>query len=207
MQINLIPKTREQEAKRKKINSIIILSSLMIVSAIAVLSIVFYSINLTKKNSIKKEESKISSLREDIEKYKDVENYVSSLVSGYAGINDIIGGRKDLTFVYRHLQALLPREVWLSDIEMSSGKAFFKLNSVSALKLTEAIKTLEDYTAEPAVSQIIVEDDKKDEIELPKVKMFGDIQVIRFVKNTSVDSIYYECSIELNIMENIWISS
>ncbi|MEM4260828.1 MAG: hypothetical protein QXG00_06330 [Candidatus Woesearchaeota archaeon] len=203
MQINLIPKTREQEQKQNQINSIIIIISVSILVATAIITAIFYSINFSRKSSIKKEESKINELRSDIEKYKDVEEKINSLVSGTEGIKNIIENRIDLTFALRHLQALLPRETMLGDFSISSSKVSFKLKSNSIGKLTEAIKSLEEYEVPTVNENKDKNPDSKNENK-QKIKMFKNIDVSEFIRSSDNKVNTFQCSIIADISEEIW---
>jgi hypothetical protein len=209
MQINLIPKTREQEQRRNQINSIIIMVSVAILVAVGIITAIYYGINASKKSNIKKADSKIEGLRSDIEKYKEVENHVASLVSGSVGIQSILDSRRDLTIVYRHIQALLPRDSWVKDMELNPYMVTFKINAASPSKIAEAIKALENYEAEINLSDNNKEEDNaetKNESDIAlKVKMLTSVDVSKFVRVVEENSVYFEATISASISEGIWI--
>lgn len=210
MQINLIPKTRELEQKRNQINSIIIMVSASILIATGIIIAVIYGINSSKKNNIKKSDTTITELRSEIEEYKDVENYIGSLVKKTSDVKIIIDSSKDLNIVLRNLQALLPRELLLRELNITSTSVSFKVKATSSGKVAEAIKALEDYEAQIDVSSKDESKDKDNETdaektpEIKKVKMFTFVDPTNFSRYEENGSVYYGCDIIANISEELW---
>ncbi|NTU69458.1 hypothetical protein HGB13_01330 [bacterium] len=218
MQINLIPKTREQEQKRNQINSIIIIVSASLIISVSIIAAIFYGINSTKKSSIKENEKKISDLRAKILDYSDVEKYITTLVTRLSAVKEILDGRRDLTFVYRNLQALLPREAAISEMTLNSQRTSFVVKANSIEKVVEAIKALEDYEvellkeetsteSESAVDKDILKEENSDEkksTDSKKVKMFTNIDVAEFTRGSRDGETFYQCSIVGTISEEIW---
>lgn len=212
MQINLIPKTREQEQRRNQINSIIIMVSVSFLVATAIIAAVFFSINASKKNEIKKNDKKISELRADIEKYKDVEGYINNLVEKSSDAYSIISTRRDLNVALLNLQALLPRELSLNEFNLNSNTVRFKIKATSYSKIAEAIKSLEEYEAVVPSNNLSdvnkSSEDKKEDNEKSqnKTKMFTSVDPSNFNKYEDNNRIYYGCEIVATLSEALWLS-
>lgn len=199
MQINLVPKTREERQKRKQLSFMIIMIAVSILIAVGVISLVLYSTNLYKKSKIKNLESEIIETKDNIKKYSELEANIKYLVFGLDYAEEIIEDRKDWINLYSEVEKLMPKETFLKDISIKDGVISFQAKTNSVSKVAEFIESLRKYEFELS--------NDSDEEKSRKVKLFTNIEVTNYSKSQDGDDLIYTFEFEGEYTEEIWQKS
>ncbi len=231
MQINLIPKTREQEQKKKQVNNLVFVVAVVVLASVGILAFILYSINLAREAEIKGLEEKIAGNKKEAENYNLVREKTNFIITGMTGIDDLLRKRKDWVILYSELQNLMPREAYLADFSMGSeegqtNKIFFKTRARSVSKVAEFIESLRTYeieipespeTEEPKLVNLTTlalddlsgddEDNQENqdkEIKTKKIKLFTEIKISNYSKDVSIEGVFYYFEVEAIYVEELW---
>jgi Tfp pilus assembly protein PilN len=193
MQINLVPKTRELQDKRKRINGILYLVGLSVIASVGIITFILYTINFAKKNEVKNLESDIDSTRNKILQYAELEIQNNYVVWGLDNVKTVLDTRKDWTVLYGYLEDLMPKESYLTEIFLEPGNIVrFKTEAKSAGKASEFIDSLRSFTYESS------------SVEGLKLPLFVGVNVSNYSKSIEEDEVKYYFEIEAIFTEDIW---
>ena len=193
MQINLLPKSKEQESKQKKVNFLTFSFSGLLIGAVAILVIVLYVINITGKSTIDSLDKATEETKGNISKYSELEKNVTSVVSGLENVKQILDTRPKWGNLYQEIESLMPKEAFLTEVVSSGDEITFKTKTISVEKVAEFIGSLRNF-------EIIV----KSGNDSKKQKLFSDIEISNYAKETKNSTTYYMFDVKAHFTEDIW---
>lgn len=205
MQINLLPKKKEKEKQRKSLNFLVIFISMLILAGTAGLVFLIVGANLVKKASISSLNKEISETKERIKDYSKLEKNVNSIVFGLDSAKQILDNRKNWLNLLTEIEALMPKETFLTEFSTSGNEITFKTKTISVEKVAEFIESLRNYELAVSFSDKVSEADKAE--ETGKVKLFNEVEISNYSKETKGGITYYMFDVKANFTEDIWKKS
>lgn len=196
MQIDLIPKTRDIARKRKRTRFLIVSFSVLLLAAAGLLTMVLYSVNFVKGNTINNLDKEISLTKKELNKYSQLEKNIGATSSGLESIKQILSSQDDWTKLYKEIETLMPKETVLTETSASRSEVTFKTKTTDIKKVAEFILSLKNHKIKIGKGDSTLE-----------VNLFSDIGVSNFSKETKNSTTYYMFDVNAKISEEIWQAS
>ncbi len=193
MQINLLPKSKEQEKKQEKASFLAYSFSGLLIGAVAILATVLYVMNAIQRNTINDLNKSIALTQGSINQYADLEKSITAVVSGLNDTKQILDTRPKWGNLYKEIEALMPKETFLTDITSSKTQITFKTKTISVEKVAEFIVSLKNF----GIS-------KGNGDQAQKTKLFSDIEISNYSKEIKGLNTYYMFDVKANFSEDVW---
>ncbi len=201
MQINLLPKSKEEQKRRKKIQFLVTFICVAILSITVSLVIVSGGINLIRKNTILDLKKDIDKTKDNITVYVDLEKDVLSLMSRLDAIEQIFKERKKWEVFLEEVQSFMPRETFLSEMELPDNKVTFKIVSPTIDKVAEFIESMRDYKIEVDEGNV---SENEAVHETKKINLFEELEISAYSKETKESVTVYLFEVKAKFSEDLW---
>lgn len=194
MQINLIPKTKQEEKERKR-NKIILTSIILGIFAVTTaIILVLLGINGVQRVTISSLDKGTEDTKESLESYRELEKNVTTMITGLSSIKQILENRSNWLNIDKEVDTLTPGGVQILQFSGSENKITLKTEAISVRKIADFINALESY-------EIAITKDGK----LTKTKLFTEVDVANFTKDESKEKgTMYNFDVKLTFTEEIW---
>lgn len=202
MQINLLPKTREDQKIKKRITYLVTVICIGLLSVTGLLFIILGSINLISNNNINNLNKDIEKTKDDINVYSDLEKDVNFLTSRLDIAEKVFENRKKWDIFLGEIQKFMPKETFLTELEMPGDNIKFKIASPTIGKVAEFIESMRKYEIE--INNKNNNDDVVHE-ENNNKKLFQDLEVSAYSKETKDGIAFYLFEVKAKFIDSDFI--
>lgn len=143
--INLAPDVRLDKLKTKRRNFIVTISAIGILVGMVVFILILQGYRWSRVYSLDVTKKKIAETKEELTKYKDIEDMVINIEQGLRAVNEIETGEPKWSKFFPELEKVTPNDIRFISFSQTGNKFTAKVEGQNVSSIARTVKSLEGY--------------------------------------------------------------